>query len=128
MSILKIPFDHQGAALKVKIEYQGLVAASYTYTLWETDSNDTVDFQKGNNQNPQDDEYKLPMPVSSNAGRLIDIYSAVKGLYDSDNEGNYKVVIKIFQGDKIIEKEVQPQPPQVIGNHVVPHQFYAMLI
>lgn len=128
MAVTKIPFDHHGGVISILIEYQGLVAASYTYTLWEANSNDIVAQRKGNNQNPEDDRYNLPSPATVNTKRLIDVHSTVKGLYEHENEGNYKVIITIFQDGIEIGRNVQPSSPKPIGDNVVVHQYYALLV
>jgi hypothetical protein len=127
MAVSHIHFDPKGAPLRVHIDYKGLVAASYTYTLWEADSNDIVVQKHGNNQNPQDDTYTLPLPVHKNAQRLLDIHSSLLGLYDHPNEGDYQVIISVFQGEVLIARHLQPQLPKPIGQQSAAHQFYALL-
>ena len=127
MALKKVTFNKTGGDLIVDIQYTGLVAASYTYTLWEANSNAIVDQKAGNNQNPQDDNYNLPKPSSLNVGRLIDVHSTVQGLYDSEDAGKYEVVISITQDGTILDKEVQPNPAKAIGNKIVVHQYYALL-
>ena len=128
MAITKIPFNHEGGVLKVKIEFHGLIAASYTYQLWDKNSNHIVFEKKGNNQNPEDDIYELPSPARNNEGRLIDIHSTLVGLYDNDNEGKYKIEITVIQDDQIINKNIQPLSPKIIGNNVVAHQYFGLLV
>lgn len=128
MAVPKVPFNHDGGPIKISIEYQGLVAANYTYTLWEANSNNIIEQRQGNNQNPQDDSYKLPSPTSDNIDRLIDVHSTVWGMYENENEGNYKVKIAISQDNETLYKSTQPLPPKPIGNKVVAHQFYALLV
>ena len=127
MAVKKITFDKTGGAVKVDIQYNGLVAASYTYTLWEANSNVVVDQKPGNNQNTQDDNYTLPDPALSNIGRMIDIHSTIQGLYNQENEGAYTVIITVTQDGKELDKEVQPAPPKVIGNRIVVHQYFAIM-
>jgi len=128
MAITKIIFDHNGENLSIELSYKGLIAASYTYTLWEADSNDIVEQKKGNNLNSMDDKYTLPSPVSSNSGRLVDIHSTIHGLYDNADEGEFMIIITIKQGDQAISQIEFPENKTIIGTHTIAHQHYILLL
>lgn len=100
--VQKVKIDPNGERLKINISYEGLIVASYVYQLWEAQSNDVITTEKGNNQNPDDDSYLLPMPVSSNVGRIVDVRSRFVGL-DPDVSKKYKIKVEVFQDDKIGE-------------------------
>lgn len=98
-----IEFDPNGSALKVAFKFSGFLLASYTYTLWEAESNHKVVYEKGNNQNPQDDEYKLPMPVKANDGRLIQLRTEFVA-QDPDNVKKFLITAEVYQGGSLLDK------------------------
>lgn len=100
--VKKVKIDPNGERIKIVISYEGLIIASYVYQLWEAQSNDVIITEKGNNQNPIDDTYFLPMPVKDNVGRIIDVRSRMVGL-DPDVVKKWAVRVEVFQGDKIDE-------------------------
>jgi hypothetical protein len=97
-----IIFTENGSALKVDIDYKGAVLASYTYFLWESDSNDIIDEQSGNNLNSQDNRYDLPNPVNDNNGRFIQVLSVLKN--PTDDKLKCAPLIKVFQGNRHQER------------------------
>ncbi len=103
--VKKVKINPNGGRIKIAISYKGLIVASYVYQLWEAESNDVITTKKGNNQNTDDDAYFLPMPVSYNIGRIIDVRSRFVGL-DPDVAKKYEVKIEVFQGDKFIDEAV----------------------
>ena len=97
-AMTKVKFDPTNpSALRIAINYEGVIQASYIYTLWEADSNVIVERHEGNNLNPDDDKYKLPQPNIQNNGRVIEVRSSFVGL-DKDNYSDYKIEIGFFQG------------------------------
>ncbi|MEP2773087.1 MAG: hypothetical protein ABJH05_13130 [Fulvivirga sp.] len=98
-----IEFDPNGPILKVNFKFSGFILASYTYTLWEAESNHKVVYEKGNNQNPQDDSYQLPMPVKANDGRLIQLRTEFLA-QDPDNVEKYTITAEVYQGDTLLDK------------------------
>ena len=97
----KVTFDPNGSSLKVDFQFKGFIVASYTYTLWEADSNHRIVREKGNNQNPQDDSYELPVPLSSNKNRLIQLRTEFVA-QDPDNIKEYSILAEVYQGDQLI--------------------------
>ncbi len=98
-----ITFNPDGARIHVSFNFLGLVVASYGFVLWEAQSNHQLMECKGNNQNPDDDEYDLPLPVKSNDGRLIQLRTEFTGL-DPENSKEYDISVEVHQGnDKIGE-------------------------
>jgi hypothetical protein len=92
-----IKFDPNGERLSVSFVFEGLIVASYSFTLWEAESNHRLMYEQGNNQNSDDDKYDLPMPVSSNNGRLIQLRTDFVGL-DPANSKDYSITAQVFQG------------------------------
>lgn len=102
--IKTIKFDPDGEDLKVVFTFEGLIVASYAYTLWEANSNNQLIYEKGNNQNPADDSYIIPPPVIKCDGRLIQLRTEFKAL-DPDNVKKYTITAEVFQGDKSLGKD-----------------------
>lgn len=102
--IKTIKFDPDGEDLKVVFTFEGLIVASYAYTLWEANSNNQLIYEKGNNQNPTDDCYTIPPPVINSDGRLIQLRTEFKAL-DPTNVKKYTVTAEVFQGDKSLGKD-----------------------
>ncbi|MBL6446320.1 hypothetical protein JMN32_08370 [Fulvivirga sp. 29W222] len=102
--IKTIKFNPNGEDLKVSFKFEGLIVASYSYTLWETNSNNRVVYEKGNNQNPDDDSYVLPPPVASCDGRMIQLRTEFKAL-DPENVKQYTITAEVFQGDQSLGKD-----------------------
>ena len=99
----KIQFDPEGAALKVTLQFEGLIVASYSFILWDAHSNTRLLSHIGNNQNTQDDVYELPSPVEDNDGRLIQLRTEFKAL-DPINVKQHKIMVEVYQGDELIGK------------------------
>ncbi len=93
MQLPSITFDPNGAPLRIGFQFYGDVAASYRFILWEAESNHYLIDVSGNNQNAADDAFDLPLPVSSNAGRLVELIVIVTGLED----GNYDIETVVSQ-------------------------------
>ena len=102
--IKTIKFDPNGEDLKVVFTFEGLIVASYAFTLWEANSNNQLMYEKGNNQNPADDSYAIPPPVINSDGRLIQLRTEFKAL-DPDNVKQYTITAEVFQGDKSLGKD-----------------------
>lgn len=100
--VKKVKINPTGIRPTISLSFTGLIVASYEFLLWESQSNEIVIKECGNNQNPYDDTYQLPMPVNSNIGRLIDIRTRFVGL-DPTNSKNFEVKAEIFQGEKLDE-------------------------
>ena len=99
-----IPFNKQGGRIKVCFKFTGLIAASYTFTLWESGSNDIVMEKKGNNINPVDDCYDLPLPTDKNDGRIIDLLTSFKGL-NTGKATPYSITIEVYQDGNLLGTE-----------------------
>lgn len=104
-TISKIKYNPNGQRIFAKIVFKGLVVGSYEYLLWESESNEVLEEKKGNNQNPWDDEFPLPMPVSSNNNRIIDMRAKFVGL-DPVNAPEFKISLLIYQGKELIGEAV----------------------
>lgn len=100
-----ISFQPAGDRIKASITFEGLIVASYTFTLWEAQSNNRLIHEMGNNQNPNDDDYLLPLPVGANDGRLIQLRSEFVGL-DPQNSPTFQIKIALSQGEQAIGEAV----------------------
>ncbi|NVO11512.1 MAG: hypothetical protein HXX16_16235 [Bacteroidales bacterium] len=96
----KVKINPNGERVKIEISFTGLIVASYEYLLWEAQSNTVLETHQGNNQNPHDDDYLLPMPLANNIGRIIDVRTRFVGL-DPDDLKKYEVKVEIFQPNSI---------------------------
>ncbi|UII33676.1 hypothetical protein LVD17_07575 [Fulvivirga ulvae] len=102
--IKTIKFDPNGGDLKVVFTFEGLIVASYAYTLWEANSNNQLIYEKGNNQNPDDDSYTIPPPVIDSDGRLVQLRTEFKAL-DPENIKQYTITAEIFQAGQSLGKD-----------------------
>ncbi|HMQ78326.1 MAG TPA: hypothetical protein PKD94_02065 [Ignavibacteria bacterium] len=96
-----IEFDPNGERLTASFTFDDLIVASYSFTLWEANSNDRVKYEEGNNQNIDDDSFKLPLPVSTNHGRLLQLRTEFVGL-DQSSGRSYEIKAQIHQGGKLL--------------------------
>ncbi|MBK7763788.1 MAG: hypothetical protein IPI46_10530 [Bacteroidetes bacterium] len=128
MAVERLKYNHEGGDLMIEIVFKGLIAASYKYTLWEKDSNEIAFQKSGNNINREDDIFTLQAPLSKHAGRLIDVHASIKGLYEQGTEGTYEFVVIIKQDSNVLMQNVQPANQQTIGEQMITHQFYVLLV
>ncbi len=96
--------------LSVKVSFLGVVQASYIYTLWEAFSNQIVQRVEGNNLNPDDDKFDLPLPSSSNLNRVIEVRTAFYGI-DHNNHPTYEIRVEVFQGNSLLGFVSDPESP-----------------
>ena len=99
-----IKFNPNGDRLSVSFTFGGLIVASYSFTLWEAGSNDHLMYEKGNNQNTDDDMYNLPLPVGSNNGRIIQLRTEFVGL-DPANSSDFEITANVKQGNSDLGDE-----------------------
>jgi hypothetical protein len=98
----KIKFNPNGGTIKAEIKFETLLVCTYTLDLREAGSNVSVDGypKQGDNTNPEDDTYSLPLPTSANKNRTIWINFVL--LDQTGNGGSYKVDFGMIQdGSKI---------------------------
>jgi hypothetical protein len=100
----EIRFNPHGPVLSVKLEFFGLIAASYGIKLSEKNSNQAVFYYTGDNLNPKDDRYNLPARARDNDGRILRLSTEFYGL-DPANFKEYKIVISVYQGDKLLDSQ-----------------------
>ncbi|MDR6564642.1 MULTISPECIES: hypothetical protein [unclassified Arcicella] len=122
--VKKVKIDPAGQMVAVKITFEGLIIASYQYVLWEAQSNQILEKKDGNNQNPFDDTYSLPLPVAKNVGRIIDVRTRFVGL-DTDISKEYTISVAVFQNGKMIDEAVDKGA--ITGNSQL-SQIYIILI
>jgi len=124
----QVNFNPSGSALSVNIRYDsnhgGNLFATYTYTLWESQSGTIADKSSGNNFNSQDDNYWLPTPAAKNDGRVIDVLSILK---NADNkELTARVEIEICQAGSTLETVTAAET--LPGHSTVINQIFIRLL
>ena len=97
MQAIKVKINPAGDPIWIDIRFTGLAVASYEYQLFHSTNNHVLQHHKGNNQNPEDDSYYLPVPVAGNIGRLIDVRSNFVGI-DPVNYKEFEARVEIYQG------------------------------
>jgi hypothetical protein len=99
MPIPEVRFSKNGGQLRAEVTFGSTHLGVYTLQLWESGSNDLFPIGEGNNDNPSDDEYPLPLPTAKNDGRLLDCIATVVSPDPEPNE-TYSICLDIFQGKK----------------------------
>ena len=99
----KIQFDSNGGVINVELKFETLLICTYTVDLREAESNASVaGFPKqGDNTNPQDDVYLLPVPVGVNNNRSLWINFVL--IDQTGTGGSYKVGVNVIQDNKQID-------------------------
>ena len=98
----EIQFDANGERLSICIEIGYAQIGSYRLRVWESESNVTVLDKSGNNQNPDDDCYELPLPTSRNNGRYVQCEVGVLSP-DPKPGDKYSVRLVFRQGTNILD-------------------------
>jgi hypothetical protein len=106
----RINFNAGGGRLSVLFRFEGIMFASYIYTLYEAGSNNISDRKEGNNQNDDDDSYNLPLPAAHNNGRIIQLSTSLKGELTDEELNNpekpkYKITAEVFQDGQSLGRE-----------------------
>lgn len=102
MPFKEIHFDPNGDRLSVAVEFGDMQLGVYTLRVWESGSNDKVMEESGNNLNPDDDWYDLPLPVPNNDGRVIECISTVVNP-DFHSGDRYAVAFVVYQGEQELD-------------------------
>lgn len=79
--------------------------------------------KSGNNKNPDDDCYDLPLPTDKNDGRLMQLETSIVSPTATPGE-QYSVTIIFKQGTTEIERAVEKGP--ITGSRVTP-EFWITL-
>lgn len=96
-------FDKNGEPLKVRfIVKNGVLVASYLFELFDPDSNDAKVTFKGNNINPNDDCFLLPLPIINNDGRTVQLNTNFKGV-DLNLSKSYSLGFELYQGEVLLD-------------------------
>jgi hypothetical protein len=119
----EVIFQPNGERLSIDIQFGQAQIGSYRLRLWESGSNTTLLDQSGNNKNPDDDSYDLPLPTDKNDGRLVQVETSIVSPTATPGE-QYSVTIIFKQGTKEIEKVVDKGP---ITNKRVTPEFWITL-
>ncbi len=116
----EILFKADGGLIKFKIEYKGPIVAEYTYRLREAGSNAVIVEKTGDNDNPEDDLYYLPTPVSGNDNRKISIGSDFASLDGTSSDVQWQSIVTIYQGaSKIGEEIIKGEYPTDDGSYIL---------
>ncbi|MEM9298933.1 MAG: hypothetical protein AAGA64_11140 [Bacteroidota bacterium] len=97
-----IEFDARSEhPLKIGVSFTDEISASYIIDVYEASSNDVVMTKRGNNLNPDDDIFKLPMPLIHNHNRIIEANISFRSK-DGSSSGTYKIDTTIYQGEQAL--------------------------
>jgi hypothetical protein len=100
----EIYFNSAGDRLKICVQNGYAQIVSYRLRVWEPGSNTVVIDESGNNRNPNDDCYDLPLPVVNNNKRFVQCEFSVLSP-DPKPDDKYSVQLKFYQGNKEIGSE-----------------------
>ena len=107
MPVPLIKIAPSGSSVRVSVKFKSAQAITYSFFLWEAGSNEEVACVRGNNQNPEDDEFSLPMPAGSNVGRLLEgDFSLIDPDPGSDLTKAYRIEVSISQGEVVLDSLV----------------------
>lgn len=101
MAIQKIKIDPAGDRIQLNVIIDKAQTGFYTLRVWESGSNDKIFEREGNNLNLEDDKHDLPLPTSSNVGRVVDCIVTV-GDQNHQPGGVYGIDIEVRQGAALI--------------------------
>jgi hypothetical protein len=119
----EIHFAVPGDRLRVCIIIGQAQIGSYRLRLWEPGSNTVVLDRSGNNQNPNDDCYDLPLPVENNNGRFAQCEFSVLSP-DPKPTDQYSVSMVFWQGSHKLDSVDESGPMN--GGRVSP-ELWAVL-
>ena len=118
-----ITFNTNGGRLSVNVTIGNAQAGSYVLKLWESQSNTIVMERSGNNLNPNDDEYELPLPTACNDGRIVECQFAVANPAPKPGD-TYVVTLEYFQDGKKIGDDEDKGP---LGTKYAQPQLFDVL-
>lgn len=94
-------FKKDGEALFVNFTVNvGVLAASYAVTLLESNGTSILLTYKGDNHQVNDDKYRLPLPASTNNGRIIRVNVDFQGLDTTSID--YEMAFEFRQGATLL--------------------------
>jgi hypothetical protein len=98
-----ILFNSNGDPLKIQFKVEnGVMAVAYSIKLSEKNSNMAVTTYDGDNQNPEDDIYYLPVPNMDNDERILRLSADFYGL-DLELSKNYLIKLEVYQGNTLLD-------------------------
>ena len=98
-----INFNSSGNPLKVKFVFNGLIAGSYSYTLYEKGEIDEEESIKKEGLD-SDNTYNLPIPAALNNERIVKLFTSFKGL-DPKNFPDYEIKVEVYQGENYLDSD-----------------------
>lgn len=95
--IREFRFTSTGGTIWVRLRFETLLLCNYSLTLREAGSNNSVlpKPYEGDNSNPDDDLYDLPMPASVNNNRSL--WATVAIIDQTGQGGDYEVIMEVTQ-------------------------------
>ncbi len=98
----KVKFNSSGGMIEVELNFTTLLLCTYTLELHENESNAQVWIppKQGDNSNPEDDKYALPVPPSKNNGRSL--WAFITIIDQTGSGGEYEVSMEIRQDTSTI--------------------------
>lgn len=109
-----IAFDPDGGPIWVELTFpETILFCSYTLQLREAESSAYVDGYRelqGDNENLQDDNHALPLPVATNAGRVLRVLFTI--FNEEEGGGKYTITVTLRQDRDILFEKTYTQPPE----------------
>ncbi len=99
--------DPKGDGLAVEIRFEYPQIYTYTFWLWERDSEDIALTCSGDDRTVKDNHISLPDPPAANDGRIFQFEVTVTAP-DREGEARYGVDVVIYQGVKELGRIVSP--------------------
>lgn len=99
----EVKFQADGEQLSVRIEFGYAHIASYRLRLWESKNSVVVIDKSGDNKNPNDNSYNLPLPTKNNDRRLLQLEVSLLSPTSAQGE-QYSATLIFKQGNKEIDR------------------------
>ncbi len=93
----EISFDHNGGPLEINFTFLGKMNLDYTYVLYDSDAKTRIFTSPVINKDDSNlNRFTLPLPVSDDVGRAIQLSSSFAGK-DKVNFPDYSIIAELFQ-------------------------------
>ena len=117
MPVRKARFDPAGGVLSVAVACTPNLPGAYTVKLWGAEVNKLVKQWEGNFINTDDDSHRLPRPVKSNDGRLVQALITMAA-------GPCRATFTVSQGEYLLTEASADFPAGGIG--LTANLFFAL--
>jgi len=99
----KIIFIDTGNPLKIKfVVKNGVLAVAYTINLYHEKSNTPIATYKGDNKDPNDDTFLLPVPTDENGKLVIELIADFRGV-DLALSKQFNMGFEVYQGNILLK-------------------------